>query len=436
MQLTRRQVHRFHDRQRCAAVLDDAAADVGEARVARCGLCFVVGNDRVVHEVRDRAAAVRVEPEREDAEHVRLQVVHEEAPDDVGVADTRAQQQARRLERATGDDDVPGADLAGVAVGADRSHAAGLARRAVEHDVGDDRVRPNLALAGAQCLAERRDRVALRLDRATEERAETAVVARGTAVVLDAVDAGRCSVRVVPELRRRLRGERRAVHVRARRHRIRVGAPRSERVRGVVTGDADDPLGLGVVRLELVVVERPVDDVGTLERAELGAHAEVDLAKARQLAVSVEAPAADRRRQVVDGTGPDPVAVGFSPAVGARLEQGIGTEEVPELELQLVVADVPERPVRLVEREEVVRALLEHDDRPPALGEHLGRGRSRGARADDDRVAVGSGHASRTGTFRSSSRRRRARRRSAPPCPRCRPDGCRARRGCSSSGVT
>ena len=38
-----------------------------------------------------------------------------------------------------------------------------------------------------------------------------------------------------------------------------------------VAGHADEALGLGVVRLELVVVERPVDDVGVVDRAQLGA---------------------------------------------------------------------------------------------------------------------------------------------------------------------
>ena len=65
-----------------------------------------VGDDRIVHQMGHRAAAVRVQPEREDAERERLEVVHEVAADDVGVADPRAQQQARRLERARAEDDV------------------------------------------------------------------------------------------------------------------------------------------------------------------------------------------------------------------------------------------------------------------------------------------------------------------------------------------
>ena len=66
----------------------------------------------------------------------------------------------------------------------------------------------------------------------------------------------------------------------ARWHRVRAGAPRRERVRGVVARHADDPLGGRVVRLHLVVVDRPVDDVGVLDRPELAPRAEVLLAEA------------------------------------------------------------------------------------------------------------------------------------------------------------
>ena len=95
-----------------------------------------------------------------------------------------------------------------------------------------------------------------------------------------------------------------------------------------VAGDADDALGLRVVRLELVVVERPVDDVGAVDRPELRGEPEVDLAEARELAVGVEPAAADGRRQVVHLAGEDPVAVGVAVAERARLEQRVGAEEV------------------------------------------------------------------------------------------------------------
>ena len=112
------------------------------------------------------------------------------------------------------------------------------------------------------------------------------------------------------------------------------------------------------------------------------------LAEPGELAVGVEAAAPNRRREVVDLAGPDAIAVGFGVAVGARLDQRVGPQEVAEHELDLVVAHVTERAERRVEREEVVAPLLEHDDRPARGGQHLGRGRTRGPGPDDHRVAV------------------------------------------------
>ena len=125
---------------------------------------------------------------------------------------------------------------------------------------------------------------------------------------------------MVAETRRGLAREHGAEHVRPRRHGIRARPPRRERVGGVVAGHADGALGLGVVRLELVVVDRPVDDVGALDRSELGSGPEIDLAQARQLAVGVEAAAADRRREVVHVAGEDPIAVLDGAAERPRLE--------------------------------------------------------------------------------------------------------------------
>ena len=95
------------------------------------------------------------------------------------------------------------------------------------------------------------------------------------------------------------------------------------------------------------------------------------------------------------------VAVGVVAAVRARLEEGIGPEEVPAEELDLVVRDVAERTEGGVEGEEVVAALLEHDHRPARFGEHVGRGRAGRAGADDDRVAVVGGAQARPRTSSS-----------------------------------
>ena len=67
-------------------------------------------------------------------------------------------------------------------------------------------------------------------------------------------------------------------------------------------------LGRGVVRLHLVVVDRPVDELGALDRAGVAQRLEVRLAEAGELAVGVEAAAADRRREVVHLADVDGVA--------------------------------------------------------------------------------------------------------------------------------
>src|SRR5262249_56861605 len=113
-----------------------------------------------------------------------------------------------------------------------------------------------------------------------------------------------------------------------------------KRVGGVVTGDADGVLGLGVVGLELVVVERPVDHIRTLDRPELGTGAEVDLAESRQLPVGVEAAPSDGGWKVVHVPGEDPVPVVRGAPERAGLEQRVGAEEVPLQGLDLVAADL------------------------------------------------------------------------------------------------
>ena len=120
---------------------------------------------------------------------------------------------------------------------------------------------------GAQRPAQQRHRVALGLDRAAEAAAEPAVVAGRAPVVGHRVHAGRAAVRVQAGPLGRGHRQDGALHVGARRHRERSRPPRRERVR-LLAGHPDEPLGLGVVRLEVVVGERPVDDVGALDRAE------------------------------------------------------------------------------------------------------------------------------------------------------------------------
>src|SRR6202023_1067523 len=97
------------------------------------------------------------------------------------------------------------------------AHATRDLARPVALDAHDVRLGPNLAPTATQRVAQRCDRIALGLDGAAEVRTETAVVARGTPVVLDAVRAGGRPVRMQPSPDRGLAGHDRAEHVRARR---------------------------------------------------------------------------------------------------------------------------------------------------------------------------------------------------------------------------
>ena len=156
-----------------------------------------------------------------------------------------------------------------------------------------------------------------------------------------------------------------------------------------VAGHADEALGLGVVRLHLVVVDRPVDDVGAVDRAELATRLEVDLAEARELAVGVEAAAADGRRQVVDLAREQM----RSPSASSRRyvrgsSNGSGPRKWRRTNLISSFETWPSGLERRLEREQVVAALLEHDHRPARAGQHVGRGRARRPGADDDGVAV------------------------------------------------
>ncbi len=329
-----------------------------------------------------------VQAEREHAEHEGLEVEHEVPADDVGVAEAAAQKQPGCLERPTGEDHVPGRHLVPDEVGVEVADAGGPAAGAVEEHVGDDRLGADLAAPGSQRVPQGRDRITLCVDGAPEEAAEPAVVARGSPVVGDAVHARRRAVRVVAEVRGRFAGEDGAVHVGAGGHRVRIGAPRRERVLGVVAGHPDRAFRGRVVRLELVVAEGPVGDLGPVDRAELRARVEVDLAEAGELAVGVEPATADGRREVVHLSGQESVAVGLAASEGARFEERVGAEVVATEELDLVVRHVAERLEWRVEREEVVAALLEHDHRPSRGGEHLGRGRPGRSGAHDHDVAL------------------------------------------------
>ena len=119
---------------------------------------------------------------------------------------------------------------------------------------------------------------------------------------------------------------------------------------------------------------------------------EVVLTESRELAVGVEAAAADGRREAVDLAGEQPVAVSLGSTVRPRLGERIRPEEVATQELDLVVRQVAGRIERWLERDEVVAALLEDDHGPPGGGEHVGHRRPAGTRTDDDGIAIEISH--------------------------------------------
>ena len=294
------------------------------------------------------------------------------------------EQEARRLDRAAGHDHEIGVHRVRDAVGPDVLDPGGPAP--VRDDAADVRLGHELGPAGRHGLGQERHRVALGVDRAAEERAEAAVVASRAAVVGDAVGGRRRLVGVEPDLLRRRGRQHGAVHGRPRRHRIGARAPGCERVGPGASGHADGPLHLGVVRLELVVVERPVVDRRLLLRPVGGAEPEVLLPEARHLAVGVRPATTDR-----GGDGVDLADVYVLPLVGrapegARLDEGIGPEEVAGDELDLVVGVVARGLRRVVAVEEVVTPLLHDHHRPAGAGQHLGRGRAARSGPDDHRV--------------------------------------------------
>ncbi len=301
------------------------------------------------------------------------------------------QQQTWRLDRTSGHDDETGVQSVDEAIGVDVLDAGGAPP--VGEDAADVRLGHELRPTSRHGLGQECHGVALGVDGATEEGAEPAVVAGGAAVVGDGVGGGGCLVGVEPDALRRGGGQNCAVHGRPRGHGIGARTPGGEGVGALSAGDADGALDLGVVRLELVVVERPVDDVRAFLGPVGGPHPEVLLPEARHLAVGVRPAAPDGGRDGVDLPHVGVLAlVGRAPE-GTRLNQRVRPQEPASDELDLVVGVVRRGPGRIVGVEQVVAALLQDHDRPAGAGQHLGRGRPTRTRSDDDRVRRhGSGH--------------------------------------------
>ena len=290
----------------------------------------------------------------------------------------------RRLDGAARHDDQVGVHRVQIALGIDVLDAGRPS--SVCDDPADVRLRHELGPAGGHRLGQQRHGVALGVDGAAEERAVAAVVAGRPAVVCDAVGRRRRLVGMQADLSRGLRGQEGAVHRRPRRHRIGTRAPGGERVRALPPGHADRPLDLGVVRLHLVVVEWPVVDGRILLGAVRREEAEVLLAKARDLAVGMGAPASYRRRNGVHLADVGVLTLVRGAAERTRLDEWVGAEEVAGDELDLVVRVVTRRLRQIVGVEQVVATLLHDHHRPPGTRQHLGRRGAAGSRPDDDGV--------------------------------------------------
>ena len=325
---------------------------------------------------------MRVQAQRREVPHHDGLEVHHEVASERRVLEPRQEEQPWRLDGAAGHDHQVG------------RHGVGLAGRvdvldpgrppSLDEDPADAGLGHQLQTAGRHGPGQQGHRVALGVDGAAEERAVAAVVAGGPAVVGDAVRRGRRFVGMQAHLLRRGRRQQRAVHGRTRGHRVGTAAPGGERVRALAARHADGPLDLGVVRLELVVLERPVVDVGALLRAAGRAQVKVLFPEAGHLAVGVHAAAADGGRDGVDLAHVCVLAVGRRDPEGPWLDERIGPEEIARDELDLVVGIVATRLGHVVGIEQVVAPLLQHAHGPTGPGEHLGRGGAARTRTDDE----------------------------------------------------
>ena len=294
------------------------------------------------------------------------------------------EQDARRLDRTAGHDHEVRVHRVRHAVGPDVLDPGGPAPTG--DDAADVGLGHELGPAGRHGLRQEGHGVALGVDGTAEERAEAAVVAGRAPVVGDAVGRRRRLVGVEPDLLRRSRREHGAVHGRPGRHRVGARPPGRERVGPLASGHADGPLDFGVVRLELVVVDRPVVDRGVLLRAIGREEPEVLLPEAGHLAVGVRPATADRGGDRVHLTDMGVLPLVRRAPERAGLDERIRTEEVAGDELDLVVGVVAGGLRGVVGVEEVVAPLLHDDHRPAGAGQHLGRRRTPRSRTDDDRV--------------------------------------------------
>ena len=363
-------------------MLDQAPAEPWEARAGRRRPGAVVLHHGVVVHMGDGASLVGVQPHGREVPDDDGLEVHHEVLAERRVVEPREEEKARGLDGTPRHDDQLGLPGARDPVGPDELDASGAP--AVGDDAAHVGLGHQLRPSRGHRLGQQRHRVALGVDGAAEEGAEAAVVAGRAAVVGDAVRRCRRLVGVQADLLGRGRRQHRAVHRRPRRHRIRPRPPGGKGVGTRTAGHADRPLDLRVVRLQLLVVERPVVDCGALLRPVGGEEPEVLLPEAWHLAVGVRPAAADRRRDGVHLADVRVLTLLRRATEGPRLDERVRPEEVARHELDLVVGVVARGSRQVVGVEQMVASLLHDDDGPAGPGQHLGRRGAARARTDDD----------------------------------------------------
>ncbi len=137
------------------------------------------------------------------------------------------------------------------------------------------------------------ERSGLRADFATEAKAEAAIHAGGAAGARLGQNRQGRGICVIAELAATTFEDDAVSLHRKRWHRIGLGARRVERAGAREARDANFPLNLGVVRLEVGVADRPVGKVGAWNVANLAVFLEIDFVEAPEVGGEVDAAAAD-----------------------------------------------------------------------------------------------------------------------------------------------
>ena len=303
------------------------------------------------------------------------------------VADAGEQQQSRGLNCRGGEHDYVCSRALLRAVRLQVRHAHRAASIAAAIDAVDEAARAELG-PGADRLVQERDRAGARPDRAAKPTAEPARVANRW------IYGHRDRVGGVAALRGAIGQQRSGEHRRVGRHRKGTCARCLGQCRlghlADVTLDAEHLLDLVVERGEILVAERPVREVGAVDRPVQRAPMEVLAPQARRLCVPVDRASPDRGRQIVhiadERASQTLTRLPVSPK-RARLQQRILLLEEP-FACYLVSPQHRARTLRGPESVEQVTALLEHEDRVACAGQRPGGDAAAGSGSNDhDRLA-------------------------------------------------